>query len=130
MMELLLKIVAGALAAVMCTAVLRRSAPEFAVPMVLACGAWVIYMLAQAVGQTVQMLVRLAGMAKLETHVVEPVIKVVGLSVVTRIGVEVCRSAGEGGVAAFVEIAGTALSLAAAMPLVNGVLELITELLV
>lgn len=129
-MELLLKIVAGALAAAVCAAVLRRSAPEFAVPLVLTCGAWVVFMLAQAVGQTVQVLVRLAGTAKLESQVVEPVIKVVGLSVVTRVGAEVCRSAGEGGIAAFVEIAGTLLSLAAAMPLVNGVLELITELLV
>jgi len=129
-MELLLKIVAGALAAAVCATVLRRSAPEFAVPLVLACGAWVVFMLAQAVGQTAQVLVRLAGAAKLESQVVEPVIKVVGLSVVTRIGAEVCRSAGEGGIAAFVEIAGTLLSLTAAVPLVNSVLELITELLV
>lgn len=129
-MELLLKIVAGTLAAAVCATVLRRSAPEFAVPLVLACGAWIIYMLAQTVGQTVQVLVRLAGTAKLEPYVVEPIIKVVGLSVVTRIGAEVCRSAGESGLAAFVEITGTALSLAAAMPLVSSVLELITELLV
>lgn len=129
-MELLLKIVAGTLAAAVCATVLRRSAPEFAVPLVLACGAWIIYMLAQTVEQTVQVLVRLAGTAKLESYVVEPVMKVVGLSVVTRIGAEVCRSAGESGIAAFVEIAGTALSLAAAMPLVSSVLELITELLV
>ena len=129
-MELLLKIVAGALAATVCAAVLRRSTPEFAVPLVLVCGFWVIYLVVQAVGQTVQALGRLAEAAKLEAQVVEPVIKVVGLSVVTRMGTEVCRSAGEGGLAAFVEIAGTILSLAAAMPLVNGVLELVTELLV
>lgn len=128
-MELLLKIVAGALAAAVCAVVLRRGAAEFAVPLVLTCGAWVIFMLAQTVGQTVQALVRLAGTAKLEMQVVEPVIKVVGLSVVTRIGAEVCRGTGESGIAAFVEIAGTALSLVAAMPLVNGVLELVTELL-
>ena len=129
-MELLLKIVAGALAAAVCAVVLRRNTSEFAVVLVLACGAWIICLLAQAVGQTVQALGRLAEAAKLEAQVVEPVIKVVGLSVVTRIGTEVCRSVGEGGLAAFVELAGTILSLAAAMPLVNSVLELVTELLV
>lgn len=128
-MELLLKLVAGALAAAVCTTVLRRSTPEFAVPLVLACGAWILFMLAQDVGQTVQALSRLAQGAKLEPYVVEPVIKVVGLSIVTRIGSEVCRSMSEAGIAAFVEIAGTLLSLAAAMPLVNGVLERIAELL-
>lgn len=128
-MELLLKIVAGGLAAAVCTTVLRRNAPEFAVVLILACGAWIVFMLVQAVGESVGTLVRLAGVAKVDAHVVEPVVKVVGLSIVTRIGVELCKSAGEGGIAALVEIAGTLLSLAAAMPLVNRVLALVTELL-
>ncbi|MBQ3135333.1 MAG: stage III sporulation protein AD [Oscillospiraceae bacterium] len=95
----------------------------------LTCGTWMVLMLAQTLGESVQILSRLAGVAKLDAHVVEPVIKVVGFSIVTRIGAEICRSAGEGGIAALVEIAGTLLSLTAAMPLVNRVLALITELL-
>jgi len=68
-------------------------------------------------------------LAKLDPDVVDPVVKVVGISVVTRIGTEICRSAGEGGIAAFVEMAGTLLSLAAALPLVNEVVELLTGLM-
>ncbi len=127
-MELLLKLVAGALAAAICAAVLRRSAPEFVVPVVLVCGGWIILQLAQSLGQAVQTLGKLARLARLDEQVVEPVIKVVGLSVVTRIGTEVCRSAGESGIGAFVEIAGTILALAAAIPLIDGVVTLITEL--
>lgn len=128
-MELLLKLVAGGLSAAVCAAVLRRSAPEFTVPVVLACGAWIFLMLAQDVRQAVQTLGRLARLAGVDTDVVEPVIKVVGMSVVTRIGSELCRSTGEGGIAAFIEVTGTVLSLAAALPLVNGVVALITELM-
>ena len=127
-MELLLKIVAGGLSAAICAVVLRRSAPEFAVPVILVCGGWIILLLAQSMEQAVQTLGRLARLARLDERVVEPVIKIVGLSIVTRIGTEVCRSAGEGGIGAFVEVAGTVLSLAAAIPLVNDVVALITEL--
>ena len=127
-MELLLKILAGALSAALCAVVLRRSAPEFVVPVVLACGAWIFGVVGQEVGQAVGLLARLAGLAKLDVDVVEPVIKVVGISLVTRLGTEVCRGAGESGIAAFVEIAGTILSLGASLPLVNGVVALITEL--
>lgn len=129
MIELLLKIVAGGLSAAICAVVLRRSAPEFVVPVILACGGWIILLLAQNLGQAVQTLGRLARLAELDEQVVEPVIKVVGLSVITRIGTEVCRSAGEGGIGAFVELAGTVLALVAATPLVNGVVALITELI-
>ena len=130
MIELLLRIVAGGLAAAVCATVLRRSAPEFVVPIILACGGWIILLLTQSLGQAVQTLGRLARMAQLNERVVEPVIKVVGLSLVTRIGAEVCRSAGEGGIGVFVEIAGSILALVAAIPLVDGVVTLITELIV
>ena len=85
--------------------------------------------LAQDVKQVMQTLARLTRLAKLDADVVEPVIKVVGISIVTRIGCEVCRGAGEGGIASFVDVAGTVLSLAAALPLVNGVVALIAELM-
>ena len=128
-MELLLKIVAGSVAAALCAAVLRRSAPEFAVPVILACGAWVLMTAAQSVEQAARTLGELARLARLDDRVVEPVIKVVGLSLVTRVGVEVCRSTGETGIAAFIEIAGTVLSLGAALPLVSGVVDMMLELL-
>ena len=41
-----------------------------------------------------------------------------------------CRSAGEGGIASFVETAGTVLALAAALPLVRGVVEMMAEMLI
>lgn len=123
-----MKLVAGGLSAAVCAVVLRRSAPEFTVPVVLACGVWIFMVLAQDVKQAVQTLARLARLAKLDANVVEPVIKVVGISIVTRVGAEICRGTGEGGIASFVEIAGTVLSLVAALPLVNEVVALITEL--
>ena len=43
---------------------------------------------------------------------------------------EICRSAGEGGVAAFVETAGAVLALLVALPLIQAVAQLMGELLV
>lgn len=129
-MELLLKIAAGAVTAALCAAVLRKNGAEFAVILMLAAGIWVLSVAAEALGQVVSSLARLARIARLESQLVEPVIKVVGLSVITRITGEVCRAAGEGGIAAFVEVAGTFLALAAALPLVNGVVDMIAGLLV
>ena len=71
----------------------------------------------------------LAEQAGLSEVLLEPVVKTVALSILTRLTVEICRSAGEGGVAAFVETAGAVLALLAALPLVRAVAQLMGELL-
>jgi len=128
-MEQLLKIAAVAVAGVMCASVLRRAAPEFALPVLLCAGVWILAALAGALERVVDMLSRLARLAQLDQAVVEPVIKTVGLSIITRVTGEICRSAGESGVAAFVEVAGTVLALAACLPLVEAVAEMIASML-
>lgn len=130
MMELMLRIVAGAVTAVLCAAMLRKNGAEFALLVMLAAGIWVLTLAAQALGEVVDSLTRLSRLAQLESGLTQPVIKVVGLSVITRVSVEACRAAGEGGIAAFVEVAGTFLALASALPLVNAVVEMIAEMLV
>ena len=70
-----------------------------------------------------------AQLAGLDQTVVEPVFKTVVLSILTKLTSEICRSAGEGGLAAAVETAGTVLALAVTLPLVHGVLTLMGEML-
>ena len=72
---------------------------------------------------------RLAGRAGLDSTLVEPVLKTAAISILTKVTGEVCRAAGEGGAAAFVEVAGTILALAVALPLAEGVLTMMAELL-
>ena len=129
MMELLIKLVVGAIVTALCAVVLRRSGGEFAAVLVLAAGVWMLTVLVQPLGQVVTCLARLARLAELDMHLIEPVVKVVGLSIIARIASEVCRGAGEGGIAAFVELAGTILALAAALPLINAVVDMIAGLL-
>lgn len=128
-MEQLLKIAAVAVATAVCAGILRRNSPEFAVPILLAAGVWILWMSAQAVGEVATEIARMVQLAQLDHDLIAPVVKVVGLSIIARITGEVCRAAGEGGVAAFVDVAGTFLALAAALPLVNAVVEMIGGML-
>lgn len=129
-MELMLKIAAGAVTAALCAVVLRKNGMEFAVLIMLAAGVWILNMAAGALSETIDALSRLVRIAQLENELVRPVVKVVGLSVITRIAGESCRGAGESGIAAFVEVAGVFLALAAAVPLINAVVEMLAEMLV
>ena len=107
-----MQIAALAVTAVLCAAVIRRGAPEAALVLVLAAGCWMLMLAAGALGSVVEAIGRLAGRAGLDSTLVEPVLKTAAISILTKVTGEVCRAAGEGGAAAFVEVAGTILALA------------------
>ena len=128
-MELMLRAAALAAAGTLCACVLRRGAPELALVVTVLTGVCLLMWAAQALESAMDMLSRLTRLAGLEGALVEPVVKIVGLSIITRVTGELCRSAGEGGIAAFVEAAGTVLALGAALPLVEQVVEMVVGML-
>lgn len=129
MIEVMGKVAAAAVTAAVLGAVVRRGTPEFALLLSIAAGLYIAGTAAEALGAAAAMGERLAQLARLDASVLGPVIKTVALALITRVTAEVCRSAGEGGVAAFVEMAGTALALMASLPLMAAVLALLEELL-
>lgn len=129
-MAAMAKLAAVGVTAVVLSAVLRKNTPELALLLVLAAGLWMLALAAQGLGAAVALMEELAEQAGLSEVLLEPVVKTVALSILTRLTAEICRSAGEGGVAAFVETAGAVLALLAALPLVRAVARLMGELLV
>jgi len=123
------KLAAVGVTAVVLSAVLKKNTPELALLLALAAGLWMLLLVADGLGAVVALMEELAGQAGLSEVLLEPVVKTVALSVLTKLTVEICRSAGEGGVASFVETAGTVLALLVALPLVRAVAQLMGELL-
>lgn len=129
MIEVMIKVAAGAVTAVLCGTVVRRAAPELGFLLALAAGIWVLWTVADSLKLVTEWMKWLCELAGLEDWLIEPVFKTVVLSILTRLTAEVCKSAGESGVAAFVETAGTILALAVSLPLVGGVLKMMEGML-
>ena len=129
-MEAMAKLTAVGVTAVVLSAVLKKNTPELALLLALAAGLWMLALVADGLGAVVVLMEALAQQAGLSEALMEPVVKTVALSILTKLTVEICRSAGEGGVAAFVETAGVVLALLVALPLVRAVAQLMGELLV
>lgn len=121
----------AALAAIgaVCAAAIKKQTPDVALVMTL-CAATLILTVAMTAFRPVRELMdTLAERAGLSVAVLSPVIKTVGVSILTRVTAELCRDAGEGGLASAVEIAGGACALLVCLPLFEAVLELILELI-
>ncbi len=128
-MEAMVKLAAVGVTAVVLSAVLKKNTPELALLLALAAGLWMMSLAAGGLRAVVALMEELAGQAGLPETLLEPVFKTVALSILTRLTAEICRSAGEGGVAAFVETAGAVFALLAALPLMQAVARLMGELL-
>lgn len=123
------KIAAAAVTAALFGTVVRRGAPELALLLTVTAGVWILTAVLDGLGAAAAMAERLAQLAQMDAAVAGPVLKTVVVALVTRITAELCRGAGEGGLAAFVETAGTILALTAALPLMAAVLTMLEELL-
>ena len=125
----MVRVATVSVAAALCAAALRRQVPEICLVLALAAGMVVMGCTMGALGGVYAMAERLAETAGLSPEVFTPVMKIVGIGAVSHISAELCRDAKEGGIAAFVEIAGAGLSLFAALPLLEAVLRSISALL-
>jgi len=125
----ILKLAALAVTAALCALVIRRQVPELAVALALAAGCLLLGQALEAAAGVKGLTDSLSRTAGLSPQVWKPVWKTVGVGVVTRLSSAVCRDAGEGGVAAFLETAGTALALFTALPLVETVFDTLGGLL-
>ena len=129
MMADMLKIAVLGVAAALCAVVVRKSAAELGVVLALAAGAVILSGVLGALEAVRVLIDTLADTAGLSPAVVAPVIKTVGIAILTHIAVQVCKDAGEGGIAAVTETAGSALALCTALPLLRAVLDTIAALL-
>lgn len=130
MSEAAVKIAVLAVCAALCACIVRRGAAEFGLLLALGAGVGILLLAYEGLEQVMEAMERLAGIAQLDQGVLRPVVKTVAISILTKITGELCRCAGEGGIAAFVETAGTILALGVALPLAEGVLELMGQLFV
>lgn len=128
-METMLKVGAVAVIAALCAVMVKGTARQLAMVLSLAAAAVILGLALGALEDVVAMAEDLRDMAGLSPAVVAPVIKTVGIAILTHIAAQVCKDAGEGGIAAVTETAGSALALCTALPLLRAVLDTVEGLL-
>lgn len=80
-------------------------------------------------GPVVSFAQELQKLTGLSSGVTAPLLKTVGIGIVAQTASSVCADAGETSIARAVELCGSALAMYAALPLMQGVVELVEELL-
>lgn len=125
----ILQIVGFALVAAVLTVVVRRLRPELGLLLSLAAGAVILLLVLPSLLSVFQRLRYLSAAAQVNLRYLDTVLKIVGVAYLTEFGAQICRDAGEGALAAKVELAGKVLILLLSVPILNAILDLLIKLL-
>lgn len=123
----IIKIVSIGFTAVLLGAVLKQRRPEFAIELSLAAALIIFWLLASKLSEILQLFTRLATKAGIGPAYLYILFKIVAVAYITEFGVQLCRDAGENAIAAKLEIAGKLLVIAAALPIIELVMETIMK---
>lgn len=128
-MELATRVAVLAAVGAVCAATVKKQVPDLALVLALCAVTLILGLAMNAFRPIREVLDDLAERAGLTAEVLGPVVKTVGVSLLTRVSSELCKDAGEGGLAAAVEIAGGACALLVCLPLFEAVVGLLFSLL-
>ena len=107
----------------------KRGSPETALLLALGAAVAVLLALGGTLGDIAAFFRQVGESSRLPQNLLTPLYKTVAIAVVVKIGGGLCADAGAQALAAVLETAGAVCALGAALPLLQAVLELVTELI-
>ena len=116
------------LVAAMLSIVMRQHRPEMALLLTIAVGLMLFAVFSQKLAGVIDVLTGLSEIAALPPGTLMLLLRVVGISYLTEFAAQMCRDAGEGGIASKVELGGRLLILALSIPILIALLQLMLEL--
>lgn len=123
------KIIAICLIGAVLTLLLEKIHPELAILLALSVCAGLLLFGLSRLGTVLSALKQLAQAGGLSSDLLQPLVKTVGIALVTRTGAELCRDAKQGAMASVVEMAGAFCAIIVSLPLLGAVWELLRGML-
>ena len=109
-------------------ALLKRNSGELAI--LLTIGACVLMgvLIVRMTEPVLTFLGKLRNLAGLDTELMTPLLKTVGIGLLTQLAASVCTDAGESAIAKLIELCGSVLAIYLALPLLEAVMDLIQSM--
>ena len=122
------KVIALGLIGTILSVLLKKENPQIAMLTAAVTGVLIFLMLCSPLGELISLLRETAEQAGVGEGYFGIVLKVIGIAYLTQFGAQLCADAGESAVAAKIELAGKVLMMAAAAPVLTGLLETVIGL--
>ncbi|PKR86036.1 stage III sporulation protein AD [Heyndrickxia camelliae] len=109
--------------------IIKEQKPNFAFLLVLFVGCAIFLFLVDQLREIVQMVQRIASNANVNTIYVETILKIIGVAYIAEFASHISKDAGQGAMAAKVELAGKIIILAMSIPILSVLIETVINLI-
>ena len=128
-MDLIVKVTAVCLLGALLAALLKKSNPELALLLAVAACVIVLAVVIKGLDESFALLYEIVTWGGLSADIFSPLWKTVGIALVTRVGTELCKDAGENAMASLVEMTGAFGAVLVAIPLFQAAWEMLRALI-
>ena len=128
-MEIVIRAAGAAVVGSILALLLKKYTPELSVMLSLITGGFIIWISARVASEVTDTLLRLAENGGIGAVYLSPVMKCIGIGMITHLSSQLCRDSQQGSVASAVELCGTLCAVYIAMPLINSLLATMEKLL-
>lgn len=128
-MDLIVKVTAVCLMGALLAALLKKSNPELALLLAVAACVIVLAVVIKGLDEIFAFLDEIVTWGGLSADIFSPLWKTVGIALVTRVGTELCKDAGENAMASLVEMTGAFGAVLVAIPLFQAAWEMLRALI-
>ena len=125
----MLKIIGIAFVGVVLYQILRNTKSDFAIFVSISVGVVILVLLSDKISQVVNVFNDLSVKAGLSSEIFSSVIKIIGIGYLTEYSVNLCDDAGCSSIGKKIELCGKITILIMALPIINGIITIIGELL-
>lgn len=122
------RIIALGLTGTVFAVLLKKESPQMALLAAAVTGILIFWQVCTPLGNLIALLRETAEQAGVGSGYFAVVLKVIGIAYLTQFGAQLCADAGEGAVAAKIELAGKILMMTVAAPVLAGLLETVLGL--
>ncbi|MEA4815157.1 MAG: SpoIIIAC/SpoIIIAD family protein [Oscillospiraceae bacterium] len=124
-MDTLIQICAVCLTGALAALLLKNNSPVFTLLLLMAVGILVIRSASGFIEDALDFISELVYLSGLNNAIFAPLLKTVGISIITKVSSDLCRDAGAAAAAGLVETSGALCAIITAIPLMRSVLELV-----
>lgn len=107
---------------------LKKENPQISLMIALATGILIFLMLVTPLGEIFALLRQVAEKAGVSSDYFAIILKVIGIAYLAQFGAQVCSDAGEGAIAAKIELAGKVMIMGVSVPVLSGLLDIVMGL--
>ncbi len=125
----ILQIAGIGITAALLAVIIKQHRPELALLISMAAGAFLFIFILGNVTVVISSIEQMAKRSNLNTIYLNTVLKVIGIAYIAEFGAQLCKDAGEGAIAAKIELGGKILIMILALPVLTALMEVILKIL-